>query len=134
MRNICLMLVAIATMAVVGCAGMPMQDQQNMTKNAVTWGALGAAGSAGIAAATGHAAGPAAAIGGVAGALLGAANTPIQKKPCYEYSYDPAHQEAYEEAYLRERERLARQRERWERERARRQGRRDAILDDYYGR
>lgn len=134
-------MVAIAMMAIVGCAGMPKQDQENMAANAGIWGAIGAAGSAGIAAATGHAAGPAAVIGGVAGALLGASNTPKSEEYACQCSrsdhsrcispISPAYRQAYEEAYLREQERQIRQRQRWEEERARRRGKLDAMWDDW---
>ena len=59
-----------------GCAGMNSEYQRNMVTNASLWGAIGAATGAGIAAATGGNPGKAAILGGIAGAYLGAGNTP----------------------------------------------------------
>ena len=69
------MLLSIAALA-SACAGMDYQHQQNMATNAVGWGLLGAGASAAIASATHGDVGQAATIGTVAGAALGAANTP----------------------------------------------------------
>ena len=69
------MLLSIAVLA-SACAGMDYQHQQNMATNAVGSGLLGAGASAAIASATHGDVGQAATIGTVAGAALGAANTP----------------------------------------------------------
>jgi hypothetical protein len=69
------MLLSIAVLA-SACAGMDYQHQQNMATNAVGWGLLGAGAGAAIASATHGDVGQAATIGTVAGAALGAANTP----------------------------------------------------------
>ena len=58
------------------CAGMDYRHQENMATNAVGWGLLGAGAGAAIASATHGDVGQAATLGAVAGAALGAANTP----------------------------------------------------------
>src|SRR5512136_579609 len=58
------------------CAGMDYQYQRNMAVNAAGYGLAGAGAAAAIASVTHGNVGQAATIGAVAGALLGAANTP----------------------------------------------------------
>ena len=58
------------------CAGMDYRHQENMATNAVGWGLLGAGAGSAIASATHGDVGQAATLGAVAGAALGAANTP----------------------------------------------------------
>lgn len=72
----------------VGCAGMPMQDQRNMGTNAAIWGAIGAGSGALIAAATGGNPVKGAVVGGLAGAGLGAINTPTAYGSGYGYDID----------------------------------------------
>jgi hypothetical protein len=61
---------------VSACAGMDYRYQENMATNAAGWGLLGAGAGAAIASATHKDVGQAATLGAVAGAALGAANTP----------------------------------------------------------
>ncbi len=76
MRKLSLLALLVVFIFVAGCAGMSKPYQRNMEKNAALWSVIGAATGAGIAIATHGAVGDVAILGGIAGAYLGAGNTP----------------------------------------------------------
>jgi len=74
MKRIALLLCFVVLLG--ACAGMDYQYQRNMAVNAAGYGLVGAGAAAAIASVTHGNVGQAATIGAVAGAVLGAANTP----------------------------------------------------------
>ena len=74
MKKISILLLAMCLLG--ACAGMDYQYQRNMAVNAAGYGLAGAGAAAAIASVTHGNVGQAATIGAVAGAVLGAANTP----------------------------------------------------------
>src|SRR5512135_3572032 len=74
MKKIAVLLLSVGLLG--ACAGMDYQYQRNMAVNAAGYGLAGAGAAAAIASVTNGNVGQAATIGAVAGALLGAANTP----------------------------------------------------------
>jgi hypothetical protein len=74
MKKIAILICSVVLLG--ACAGMDYQYQRNMAVNATGYGLAGAAAGAAIASVTHGNVGQAATIGTVAGAILGAANTP----------------------------------------------------------
>ena len=87
MKKIILLLSIVVLLS--ACAGMDYQYQQNMATNAVGWGLLGAGAGAAIASVTHGNVGQAATIGTVAGAALGATNTPPPTAAYSQMTYQP---------------------------------------------
>ena len=86
-KTVLLLIVGICMYCFGGCAGMSTQDQRNMGINAVIWGGIGAATGGLISAATGGDPVKGAIVGGIAGAGLGALNTPTSRNG-YRYGQD----------------------------------------------
>lgn len=115
MQKIALLIISVVFLS--GCAGMEPQYQRNMAQNAGLWGIIGAGTGAAVAAVTGGKVGKAAVLGGIAGAALGAANTP---SPAYYDGYyyncdalvTPGEREACERGVHERERRIQRERER----------------------
>jgi len=108
------------------CAGMPAQYNQNMATNSTIWGGIGAIGAAAIASVTGHDVGKAMVEGGIIGALVGAANTPLPQN-------DYQGEASSSAVTMSEGEWLAYERGRAEGIRQRREQQRRAYEGGYYG-
>jgi len=126
MEKIKIIVVFLLVALFSSCAGMPAQYNQNMATNSTIWGGIGAIGAAAIASVTGHDVGKAMVEGGIIGALVGAANTPLPQTVYQGEASSSA-------VTMSERERLAYERGRAEGIRQRREQQRRAYEGGYYG-
>lgn len=132
MTKLSFMLVILSVLF-AGCAGMDGQLQGNAAVNSLIWGTIGAGTGVAISAVTGGNIARGAVIGGLAGAGIGALNTPkpgtgyVTAESPYSLSYGP-----YYPAYREETERIRRDEYyRWqqtEKERGRNDARRDSYV------